>query len=206
AQLPSPPDGVNGVPAEPPVPEIAHPLPARTAWVPPLDRPGHVVGELRPNPARHVDGPAEGPRGAPTPWGGERRRVGPLAGARVEDERLRESRDEIFGGGGEEGEVTGDGDGLQGVMAGYEGGVAEEEAERGSGEHAPEGGDWVEGLESEVSLGLGLGLGVGDGEKGVEGEERREGRGVDEAAPGTADGKEEVWVDEGKANLGYVVR
>lgn len=146
------------------------------------------MGELRPDPARHVDRAAERPGRAPTPGDGEWRRVGPLGHDRVEDEGPGERRDEILGRGGEKDEVSGDGDGLYGLVAGEEGGVAEEEAlrrvvERGRGEHAPVGGDWVEGVE------LWVGLRVGGGEESVEGEERREGRGVDEATPRTADGK-----------------
>lgn len=49
----------------------------------------------------------------------------------IEDQGAGECWVEVVGGGGEEDEVAGDGDGLDGEVAGEEGGVAEEEVVEG---------------------------------------------------------------------------
>lgn len=68
--------------------------------------------------------------GAPPSRGGERRAGSPFSGKWVEDKRVRECREEVVGGGGEEYEVARNRHGLDWDSPGNEGGVADEEAER----------------------------------------------------------------------------
>ncbi|GFQ06421.1 F-box/kelch-repeat protein skip25 [Phtheirospermum japonicum] len=86
--------------------------------VAPLERPRDAVVVLRPDPARHVDGPVVRTRRAPPPRGGIVRSSAavPLTGDRVEDEGLGQGREEMVGGGGEEDQTVGDGDGLDRQM------------------------------------------------------------------------------------------
>lgn len=85
-----------------------------------------------------------------------------------------EGGEEVVGGGGEEDEVVGDGDGLDGEVAREEGRVVEEEVvERWvwwwRREMVPRVGDRVKGVKLD-------GVGIGRRENGVEREEGREGR------------------------------
>lgn len=140
---------------------------------------------MGPNPAGYVDGAARRTRGAPAAGRIERRAERPFLAERVEDEGTREGGEERVGSGGQQDEFSGDGKGLDGEIPGEEGGVAEDRAERRVSwrrrEGVPRGRDRIEGKEMD---GIGkVGLGLGGQEEGVERKERREGGGVDEAAP-----------------------
>lgn len=85
---------------------------------------------MGPNPTGHIDCAAYGSSRAPATRRGEWGTKGPFFSNWVENQRARESREKIASGGGDEDEVAGDGDGLDGEVAGDERRVAEEEAER----------------------------------------------------------------------------
>lgn len=96
---------------------------------------------------------------------------------------------------------------MDGELPGYEGRVAEEEAElpvrRRRRERLPLGGDRIEGAEFD---GVGeVVVGFGGQEESVEREKRREGWGVKEAAPRAADGVEFGRGDEREAEMAEMV-
>lgn len=144
--------------------EIPHLLPSPPAaarrqvalriHLPLLHRPRHVGVVVRPNPTSDINGPSRSSGGAPAPGIGQLRTEGPFSGEWIEKQRLRKGWKKVVVGGGDDGEFSVDGDGLDGELAGYEGRVAEEESERPvwrrRREGDPFGGDGIEGAESEV--------------------------------------------------------